>query len=238
MYRSKEWLESTYLTEQLSIPEIAVLCHASIPTIHKWLIKFNIPRRTPAEGKKLYHAKQREPHKDKRVLYKKYWGEGLSLPTIANFFNVGKTTIEYWFNKYNIPRRTISESLKGRVFTPEHCAKISKNHRDMKGENSPFYGVRKHRENHPTWKGGRLTSTDGYVYILTGDGKKQGKYRREHRVIAEKALGRPLENTEIVHHVNGDRAGNRNENLLICDSSYHAWLHKRMSMLYMREKFA
>lgn len=86
---------------------------------------------------------------------------------------------------------------------------------------------------HPGWKGGKFVTKAGYVRVNIGKGKSQ----LEHILVAEKALGRPLTTGEQVHHINGVRHDNRNQNLLICDIAYHRSLERRMARLYQREHF-
>ena len=68
---------------------------------------------------------------------------------------------------------------------------------------------------------GTRTTSSGYVYIKTGVGKK----RAEHRLVMEEHLGRELTANEHVHHVNGDRADNRVENLEVMTNAEHQRLH-------------
>lgn len=79
------------------------------------------------------------------------------------------------------------------------------------------------------WRGGiRKNRGGGYTSIYTGE----NSYIFEHRLVAEKALGRPLKAGEVVHHINCDKTDNRPANLLICNRGYHKWLHDEMGRRY------
>lgn len=65
-------------------------------------------------------------------------------------------------------------------------------------------------------------------YVQVSRGKDRKGVGLLHRVIAERALGKPLRLSAPVHHVNSDPKDNRHSNLVMCDShSYHKLLHTR-----------
>ena len=77
---------------------------------------------------------------------------------------------------------------------------------------------------------GRTISTKGYVLIFMPQHPRAGKsgYVREHLLVAEKALGRPIPPNVQVHHWDENRGNNDPSNLVICeDDAYHKLLHKR-----------
>lgn len=79
---------------------------------------------------------------------------------------------------------------------------------------------------HGMWKGGKTLTGQGYVQelVFAGDPmasmRSRSGYVLEHRLVVARAIGRPLEPRETVHHINGDRQDNRLENLQLRQSAH------------------
>ena len=89
---------------------------------------------------------------------------------------------------------------------------------DIKGARGPnkLSGSR-----HPCWKGGRIRDRDGYqlLWMPTHPQANSGGYMREHRLVMEREVCRPLLPHEVVDHINGQRSDNRPENLKLYQSN-------------------
>lgn len=80
------------------------------------------------------------------------------------------------------------------------------------------------KEHSSHWKGGRrIEKNTGYILIWSSE---EQRYLREHRIIMENHLGRKLQDSEDVHHINGIKNDNRIENLKVISKSKHAQLHE------------
>ena len=66
------------------------------------------------------------------------------------------------------------------------------------------------------WKGGRNKMQSGYIRIHTKDG-----WIYEHRLVAEKKLGRPLRKYEVCHHINGIKWDNQKNNIIVLTQKKH-----------------
>jgi hypothetical protein len=56
-----------------------------------------------------------------------------------------------------------------------------------------------------------------------------GRKVLEHRHVVEQRIGRPLLAGEHIHHRNGDKADNRDENLAVLTNREHRLLHVRQA---------
>lgn len=74
-------------------------------------------------------------------------------------------------------------------------------------------------ERHGRWNGGRTRNGEGYVLVWVApdhafaEMRNKAGYILEHRLVMAEHLGRPLRRQETVHHINGNKADNRLNNL-------------------------
>ena len=92
-------------------------------------------------------------------------------------------------------------------------------------------GSKSHR-----WKGG-VIELEGYIAVMKPDHPRAWStgYVLKHILVAEEMLGRHLvwkgldhPDTEVVHHINGDRKDNRPSNLEVLSPGEHSALHHRL----------
>lgn len=83
------------------------------------------------------------------------------------------------------------------------------------------------REKAANWKGGVRTTMAGYRQVLLPDHPRADScgYVMEHIVIWEKATGVPVPKGCCIHHLNGDKADNRIQNLCMMQLTAHTAFH-------------
>jgi hypothetical protein len=80
------------------------------------------------------------------------------------------------------------------------------------------------------WRGGRSVNGYGYVLVYAPEHPRAHKGQvKEHILVAERILGEPLPDGFVVHHANGVRDDNSEENIVIFpDQSAHRRYHARL----------
>ena len=84
---------------------------------------------------------------------------------------------------------------------------------------------------HWAWKGGRKRDK-GYILVYKPEHHRADRhgYVREHVLVLEEKLGRPILKTENTHHINQIKDDNRPENLTVMSAKEHGKLHQALKL--------
>lgn len=162
---------------------------------------------------------------NKVMIIEAYEG-GESIPQVADRFGVSRSVARYHLHKAGV-LRSRSEGVRkaardGRLgsgnrgksltFSREHCRAISEGRLRWADAGNAI---------------GVSLKPNGYVEYTRGEHKG----RSVHVVAMEERLGRALRGDECVHHIDGDRTNNQDNNLALVTRSGHARLHRREEKL-------
>ncbi len=110
--------------------------------------------------------------------------------------------------------RKLGYAGKGKKLTEEQRKRISEMNKGRRARDYEFGGHEKMRD-------------DGYIAVYVPDhphANKEG-YVMKHRLVVERDLGILIPEDHVVHHINGNRADNRIDNLALMTFEAHSALH-------------
>lgn len=93
--------------------------------------------------------------------------------------------------------------------------------------NNVVWGKDKFGSKNPNFNGGRYVDDKGYIRVLMPEHPfSNAGYVYEHRLVAEKILGRFLQPWETVHHINEIKLDNRWSNFFLTTVPEHSAIHR------------
>lgn len=162
--------------------------------------------------------------------------EMMSLQKVADFYDVSKKTILNWMNFYSIKRfqrRTYKDLLipirryidRGGFTSKEVASMLDISQSSL---NEALKRIGKAKAFNTFHKGYRITH-NGYkqVRVPSHPHADSTGYVREHRLVMEDYLGRYLESTEVVHHIDENKLNNSIDNLELCLKEAHTSYHHK-----------
>ena len=141
------------------------------------------------------------------------WTEDQFQRAVAAYLN-GDTTLPRMREEFGVPAVSFAEEARRRGIP-------------IRPKGSNMIGVA--RERHPTWRGGKRITDDGYVRTYAPEhpfGARSRGYVLEHVRVMELHMGRRLRPGEVVHHRDENKQNNAIENLELLDHREHVREHR------------
>jgi hypothetical protein len=119
----------------------------------------------------------------------------------------------------------VIQLAKEQLYLSQIARRVGTNKRYVKKflieHNIPYRKPSWSGKDNPKWNGGEIIDKDGYILVLCLDhpNKDRHGYVRKHRLVVEKKLGRFLLPSEVVHHIDGNKKNNSQENLEVFEKN-------------------
>ena len=243
IFLTKEELYDLYWNKGLTTREIAEKFNANKTTLHSWLKKYDIPRKSIGKPRKVNISKEE--------LYDLYYKKDMTIRQIANKINVSISSICRWMKIYKIPSKPTSHWMSGEKnsswkggLTKVICKNCEKEFERPKCHvkyNEAFcsnkckYDYRV-GENASNWKGG--ISFEPYAPEFNKKLKRQIRERDNHTCQECGKTKEELGKNPSIHHIDYNKKNNNHSNLIcLCDTCHGKTTYDRKDWTrYFKEK--